>query len=136
MPKREEVESMAPAQQVVHYCEKDGTTLASATDKHLKAIGISKTTVRNMSNRYVDEGRTQRMKGGRKMTKKSMPTVVHLVRRLFETMPMMKLRTAARVLHLPSSAVSQIKAGILVIMAHRGSLALKDVNDKAERAKR
>lgn len=136
MPKLKKIEAERLAKQVVHFYDGAGNHDKSVTIRHFKQQGVSKTTIRQIVDRYVNEGRITHKKVGRLGGKKWTPKVVAKVSKKFEKNPNISVREAARQLEMPSSSVSRIKTKMLGIKAHKKVTAPKYEGDQQQRAKR
>lgn len=128
-----EIEALAPL--VVHFYENVGKKSASRTCRHFSETGVSPRTVRNILNRYTQEGRvTHNNKSGR-TPKIGTPKVVDKVRKVFQADPNISVRRAADKLGLTRSTVSNIKVKNLGIVSYKKEVAPKYNPDQERRAK-
>lgn len=120
----------------MHFYEGAGHHSKSATIKHFRLQGISKSTLQKIVGRYVSEGRVTHMKVGRKCAKKWTAKVIGMVRKKFERSPNISDREVARQLQMPVSSVNYIKVTILGINAHKKVTAPKYEVGQEKRAKK
>jgi hypothetical protein len=121
--------------QIVHFFETSGERSRKKTKQHFEKCGISKSTTRNILDRYVNENRTTYAKRTGRPPAVATAKVKAKIRLLFINDPSLSVQNAASLVNVSKSTLSRVKLHKLGFQAKKTKPAQKYKGDQASRAK-